>query len=296
MNILYFAFANSQEAGGHLPNLVQEESDIKNALEDGVGKGDYRLVQDSFASLDGIAEMLQKHQDNLVWFHYSGHAERDALILNDEEIRSKGIAHLLKQCPKLKGVVLNGCSTKWQAEELREAGIPVVIGTSAPVEDVKAMKFAGLFYKMLNRGKTVEQSFEMGMGVVLGEADVEYFRGVRPPKEEKTDKPLWGLFNEDDDALALKLPFGSESIDDLKKRLNKLVQSDMKKTLNELELVLKDDSRAYNSYINLSSRYNRNKSRENGGTANQSSIDITYNQVLGALRSLIQDLDKEDLK
>lgn len=297
MNILLFSFANSKDTSQQLPNLIEEATKIEAALEDGVKKNDYRVVTDNFASLDRVANKLVEHQDELVWFHYSGHAEKDTLILNDEQISGKGIAHLLKQCPKLKGVVLNGCSTKWQAEQLRTAGIPVVIGTSAPVEDLKAMKFAVFFYKMLNRGKTVEEAFTMGMGVPMSMDDaIEDFRGGGPPEELLDDAPLWGLFHEDEDALTLKLPFGSESIDDLKKRLKKLASSDMRKTLDELELVLNDDSRAYNSYSNLISRHNRNTRREDSGTATQASIDIAYNQILAALQSLIEDLDKDDLK
>lgn len=297
MNILLFTFANSKDASQQLPSLIEEQTKVEAALEDGIKRGDYRIVLDSFASLDRVANLIVKHQDELVWFHYSGHAEKDTLILNDEHVHGKGIAHLLKQCPKLKGVVLNGCSTKWQAEQLRAAGISVVVGTSAPVEDLKATKFSILFYKMLNRGKTVEKAFEMGMGVVMSMDDeVEDFRGGGPPPELLEDAPLWGLFNENEEALALKLPFGSESIEDLKKRLFKLAQSDMKKTLEELELVLDDDSQAYNSLINLMSRYNRNARKEDSGTASQASIDIAYNQILGGLQSLIQELDKEDLQ
>lgn len=294
MNILYFAFANSETQ--RLPNLEQEERDIKAALETGVKNGDYRLVQDSFANLDSIANTLQEHLDNLVWFHYSGHAEKDALILNDEEIRSKGIAHLLKQCPKLKGVVLNGCSTKWQAEELRAAGIPVVVGTSAPVEDKKATKFSQIFYKMLNKGKVVEQSFEMAMGAVLGIDDVDYFRGGRPPKEEKINAPLWGLFNEDEDALQLKLPFGGESLDELKDRLTTLTTTDVGKTLDELFAIIDKESSKFNTIVLVMGQYNQARRRELDGIARQGDTDIAYARVRNSVMAVLRDLEEEDLK
>ncbi|MFT4759011.1 MAG: hypothetical protein ACI9XO_000953 [Paraglaciecola sp.] len=296
MNILYFAFANSTLPGQELPTLVEEEKNIRDILQQGVSDGEYQMERESFGNLHRISKHLQEFRDDLVWFHYSGHAEKNSLILGDEEARGEGIVHLLKQCPKLKGVVLNGCSTKWQAEQLIEAGIPLVIGTSSPVEDKKATYFSMGFYNMLSKKDAVNEAFDMAIGEVMGMGEVEFFRGGRPPKEEKAESTKWLLLHQDEDALTLKLPFGGELLEELKDRLTKLTTTDVGKTLDEMYALMDKESLRFNTVILLMGQYNQARRRELDGIARTGDTDIAYARVRNAVMSTLKDLEEEDLK
>lgn len=296
MNILYFAFANSTLPGQELPTLVEEQQSISDILQAGEKAGEYQTKQESFGNLHRISKHLQEFRDDLVWFHYSGHAEKDALILGNEEARGEGIVHLLKQCPKLKGVVLNGCSTKWQAEQLIEAGIPIVIGTSSPVEDKKATYFSMGFYNMLSKKDAVNEAFDMAIGEVMGMGDVKFFRGGRPPKELTEDSTQWLLLHKDDDALTLKLPFGGELLEELKDRLTTLTTTDVGKTLDELYAIMDKESSKFNTIVLVMGQYNQARRRELDGIARQGDTDIAYARVRNSVMAVLRDLEEGDLK
>ena len=132
MNLIFLTFANSQH--DPLPSLQREDDAVYRALMPRALQQRYLLHRDSYTSIEKIAEYITLVRDHLLLFHYSGHAGRDGLLLDSEAASAGGIRSMLAQCPSLKLVVLNGCSTQGQVTALLEAGVPVVIGTSAPVE------------------------------------------------------------------------------------------------------------------------------------------------------------------
>ncbi len=148
------------------------------------------------------------YRSHITIFHYSGHAGRDRLLLEEEETaHSEGIAHLLGQCPRLKLAVLNGCSTRGQVQRLLEAGVPVVIATSAPVEDAKACRFGLRFYQGLENQLSIGEAFEMAAGEALA-ADAGISIRRQLAFREAQEGPLWGIFYEERQAgrLEEKLP------------------------------------------------------------------------------------------
>ena len=113
-----------------------------------------------------IANYLSLYRDNIILFHYAGHADGKSLHLGSEAARSQGIAELLAQCPRLKLVVLNGCSTKGQVEYLKECGVKAIIATHAPIDDNKAETFAQRFYQCLANNDNVETAFNTAIAQV----------------------------------------------------------------------------------------------------------------------------------
>ena len=206
MNVLFLSFANSREQP--LPSLQQEEEGIYKTLSTRALKQHFLLHRDAYATLARISEYLVLYRDHITIFHYSGHAGRDRLLLAEEETaHAGGIAHLLGQCPRLKLAVLNGCSTQGQVQRLLDAGVPVVIATSAPVEDEKASRFGQRFYQGLESQLSIGEAFEMAAGEVLAaDSSISIRRqlGFREAKEG----PLWGIFYKEEQAGLLdeKLP------------------------------------------------------------------------------------------
>ena len=212
MNLIFLTFANSQN--DPLPSLLKEDDGIYRALMPRALQQQYLLHRDSYTSIEKIAEYITLVRDHLFLFHYSGHALRDALFLDDEKASSKGISHLLGQCSNLKAVILNGCSTQGQVETLLEIGIPVVIATSAPVEDSKATQFGIRFHQALSQGATLGEAFELGMGEVLtmdASLGDMVTRGIGRRKAEKPE-PTWGIFYKEENASALDLKLPSRSM------------------------------------------------------------------------------------
>ena len=139
MDVLYFAFAN--DAVHPLKTLQQEDNEINTILEPLAAKGHFKIIRDSYASLDSIAEKLMLYKDQIVLFHFGGHAGNQHLQLDSGKASALGISELLGKCPRLKVVILNGCATIGQVELLHSKNIPIVIGTYRPIEDKKAFHF-----------------------------------------------------------------------------------------------------------------------------------------------------------
>lgn len=194
MDVLYFAFANPPDHP--LEELKREDLEINSILEPLAARNNFRIVRDQYATIDAVVEKLSLFKNDLVLFHFSGHAGADRIELMDAVAKSTGIAELLASCPKLLMVVLNGCATYPQVKHLQEINIPLVIATHRPVEDPKAAAFAIQFYRSLAFLDTIEGSFNAALGKLLAMDDklsVERGLDLRS-KPENTDGPCWGLF------------------------------------------------------------------------------------------------------
>ncbi len=207
MDLLFLAFANSPE--NPLPTLKEEDDEVYGTLVRRSVQQHFAIHRDSATSVAKLTEYLVLFRDYITLFLYSGHAGRDALLLERQAANATGIAELLEQCPKLKLIILNGCSTQGQVERL--LGLknkPVVIATSAPVGDRAATQFSISFFQALGEQfLPVEEAFQAGIGAaktVAGE-DLSVGRGFELPAR-KSDQPVWGLFYETPSALQWKLP------------------------------------------------------------------------------------------
>lgn len=192
MEILLFAFANDRK--NPLPTLTDEYSSINKVLAQRVLRQHFLAWAIHHASLDDVAYYLTLFRERIRLFQFSGHAGRDQLILQDGESRAKGIAHLLGQCPNLKVVILNGCSTYGQVADLHRAGVPLVIATSAPVQDDTATRFGKRLLQALETGQNIETAFELGCGEVLAMKNRTITRGIDPFRDGDENEAVWGIF------------------------------------------------------------------------------------------------------
>jgi len=206
MDYIFIAFANSQE--NSLAQLENEDDIVYRHLNMGKRKFDYTIFRQSMSSIDKISQALTDYQDEISIFLFSGHAGLKHLLLNDQLARAEGIAHSLSLCPNLKLVMLNGCSTMGHVKLLLDKGIPMVIATSAPVNDNRAYMFSNIFFQMLSRGETIENSFEKAVGNAMIKSDLTIHRSLALVAEEKPETPTWGIFykEENKDLLNYVLP------------------------------------------------------------------------------------------
>jgi CHAT domain len=215
MQKIFLAYANSQAQP--LPTLTEEDKQVYRILAHREQRKDYSLYRDSYTTLPEIANYLNLYQDDIIIFHYSGHAETNQLLLEDSAANAVGIAQLLGRCKKLQLVILNGCSTRGQVDQLLAEGVPAVIATSAAVGDRTATQFAISFYQSLavsyrNLGKAFEDAVAAAQTQNLSGLRVERYNGnigaLRAGRQVVVDKhePLWCLYTQEAQLLQWKLP------------------------------------------------------------------------------------------
>lgn len=194
VDTLLLAFANQSATPLH---TLQEEDDALTRLLAPRAKSQHFLLhRESFATVERLPTYLTLYRDSLAMFLFSGHAGRDRLLLGDGAAHAEGLAQMLGQCPRLRLVVLNGCSTAGQVRELLAQGVPVVIATSAPVDDRRATLFSTRFFEAMQQQFTVREAFDMAKAALLTlhpDLKAEQHRslgGFEAAKEE----PVWGLF------------------------------------------------------------------------------------------------------
>ena len=209
---IFLSFANIKD--DLLPTLREEDDRLYELFSEREQQGHFRLHRDSYITTQKIGDYLLKYKNEVILFHYSGHANQDWLILEDKPAFANGIAEYLSECPHLKLVVLNGCSTQGQVERLLELdSSPVIIATNAPVDDQSATLFSITFYKYFcEQEKTIQESFEAAIKQVrLSGKEVTVVRSLSTRASQ--DKAVWGLFSKSESRLYWKLPTARENPD-----------------------------------------------------------------------------------
>ncbi len=194
MDVLFLAFANDRSHPLH--TLQEEDNTLNRILSPRQLRQHFILIRDSYATIESVAQTIAQTKDQLRVFLYSGHAGRDTLLLEGQAAHAEGIAHLLGQCPNLQLVFLNGCSTKGQVYHLQQRGVPVVIATSAPIEDKKASEFSTRFFQALHDQCTIKEAFELAKGELMmryPDTQPGVFSILDEPGAQSGDS-LWGMY------------------------------------------------------------------------------------------------------
>ena len=209
MDVLYLAFSNSQTEP--LPSLQSEYTKLQEILLPRAYRQHFFLDMQPFATIPIVCQAIASHRERLIVFHYSGHAGRDNLLLNEELARAEGLVQLLGKCPRLRVVLLNGCSTYGMVQALLKAGIPAVLATSSKVDDLTATNFSVSLYKALEQGDSLENAFTMAKGHVLTMADIPFYRGILEPETEQK-QGQWGLYFNSEKASDFSLPQSTQVV------------------------------------------------------------------------------------
>ncbi|HRI60578.1 MAG TPA: hypothetical protein PK228_12660, partial [Saprospiraceae bacterium] len=106
--VIFTAFANPH---GDLANLTREQNGIQDALGPLEAAGKLKHLLRTDTDLNAFFDFLQRWKNQLVIFHYAGHANSEALSLQNAPTFFKPLAEeLLARNPEsLQLVFLNGC-------------------------------------------------------------------------------------------------------------------------------------------------------------------------------------------
>ena len=209
MDTVFLTFANSQIEP--LRFLKKEDDEVYGLLSRRAAQKHFSIHRDSYTSAKKIAEYLILHRESICLVLYSGHAAQEGLLVEEKMAYGQGIAQLLAQCPRLKAVILNGCSTEGQVAELLNQGVPAVIATSAPVNDDVATHFSISFFQALVEGyASLKEAYDAGIAAAnIRKKDLNIHHNWKWKDIIAGKKtPLWGLaFHEEKkEVLDWKLP------------------------------------------------------------------------------------------
>ena len=190
MDAIIIAFAHSKE--DPIPNLQVEYDRLVPMLYSDV-RDKYSVIPIKYADKAEIGARISEVKEDLCVFLYSGHAGGEMLLLDDKEAGADGLKDLLAMCPKLQLVVLNGCNTMGQVDDLLELGVPAVIATNDVVDDEGAMRFSVELFKSLVALEPLEKAFTNAKAIAWADnADLVVHRGRRTKGENREDRS-WGL-------------------------------------------------------------------------------------------------------
>ena len=146
MSIVFLGIFDNDEQRS-LGNLKREEEAIGKALTQLRATKQLIYYTNHNLGIEGVINLITDYREIINWFHFSGHHDiGKGVKLNDGNF--KEIGKLLFECPNLKGVFINGC-TSTETLSFLENKVPICIGTVQPVYDGVAMKFSELFYNEL---------------------------------------------------------------------------------------------------------------------------------------------------
>lgn len=215
--VIFFAFSNNQDT--HLPYLEQEQKDIAEALRPICDEQRVHIETSFSTRIEDVFTLFRHYQNQVVIFHFSGHASGYSLEMKGETAFAEGLADLLGEQKNLQLVFLNGCSTRGQVNGLLQAGIPAVIATQVPIEDDKAAVFASLFYKSLASGKTIEKAFNHASAYLKAkyQQSAWIYRDLLWEGSEEQNsvdsKMPWKLFLQGEEVGKWELPINVKSLD-----------------------------------------------------------------------------------
>lgn len=125
---------------------------------------------------DDLIRLLRQQGPTIV--HFSGHGSKEGIILrgdlSDIKVSAAALARVFRD-RGIKLVTLNACYSDHQAEALKEV-IPVVVGTTANVDDEAARRFSTAFYRTIGDGHAVSEAFRDACDAVDANALEDAFK------------------------------------------------------------------------------------------------------------------------
>jgi len=212
--VIVLAYSNDHDA--YLDMVVRERKNVYNQLRPYDDKDYVKVEKAEHASIDDFFQIFQRYKDQIVIFHYGGHASGSHLQLEGnagavESANAEGLAAMIGAQKNLQLVFLNGCATQGQVENLLANGVKSVIATSVAINDTKATEFAEQFYRALAGQNTINNAFESAKSFLktkYSQDNIVKKKGLKLKRraDGSSQELPWGLYTEDEATLEWKLP------------------------------------------------------------------------------------------
>lgn len=152
-------------SAGFLPKIQNEVAAVRKIITDKASK--YLDVRELTFTAKSLSDEFNTAaiSNKIRFLHYAGHSSQKGISYQEDGVpkqmlKDNFVSFLKNQ--QLRFVFLNSCLSGSIAEDLHEAGVPIVIGTTAKVGDKDAVSIAHRFYTTLagKAGRTILQAFE----------------------------------------------------------------------------------------------------------------------------------------
>jgi Leucine-rich repeat (LRR) protein len=188
--VVFTAFANPD---GDLKNLSEEQNGIQESL---LALDHQQIIKHLIRTdtdLEAYFTFLRQYKNQISIFHFAGHANSEALSLQNAPTFFEPLAKELvgRNKRSLQLVFLNGCSTYAHVQTLFKLGVLAVIATSVDVADDLAMKFAVQFYENLAEGDDIPTAYESAANFAKASSQETRFRFLGSIKN-------WGEVNQNE--------------------------------------------------------------------------------------------------
>ena len=202
-NLPLFIISFANNPLNPLSSLKKEELGIKKVIDDLQLYGcDIEVIYPT--TREEIVDLLkiETNRERLYLFSYSGHADGDRLVTEEETTYAYGLANLLAECRNLLCVVLNGCSTEKQVFLIQESfkktnmTTPAIVATSASVGDAIASEFnVHFFQQLLTYGHSIANAFSLAIALINTKTKQPIVPINRFLDEQPQDLGTWGLYS-----------------------------------------------------------------------------------------------------
>jgi hypothetical protein len=204
--IIFLAFANDRvDNVAYLRNLPKELRGIREELDKAKKAGLCEVIERANAAIEDIINVFQDaaYKNRITIFHYGGHANSYQLLLESlsgehSPAHGEGLASFLARREGLKLIFLNGCSTQQHAIELKQAGIPAVVGTSQSINDEVATNLSIRFYSGIANGSTIEKAWLDAEDYIKTKKGTANFRDLYWQGKKETENHFpWEIYYKD---------------------------------------------------------------------------------------------------
>jgi hypothetical protein len=141
--------------------------------------------------------------------------------VGNQTAHGEGLVSCLAKQKGLQLIFFNGCSTHQQAQELANAGIPAVIGTSNAINDEVATDLAIRFYNGIAEQKTISRAYQEAIDEIKLKKGSNV-RGLyrKEAKEAEMKELPWKMYCKEEKTLVWRL----EKIEEAEKDKPQIVQ------------------------------------------------------------------------
>lgn len=151
--------------------LDEEVREIDKKIRAGDFRDNFTLIPQLALRPSDLQEALMRHKPHIV--HFSGHGNRtQGILLQDESgnavpVKKEVLGRLFKILKdNLRIVVLNACHSKRQSKSITDE-IDYTVVMNKAIYDKAAVAFSAAFYRALAFGRTVKESFDLGVNELM---------------------------------------------------------------------------------------------------------------------------------
>lgn len=151
--------------------IDEEARDVDQKIQLGEYRDQLALISHFAVRPEDLSYTLLRHRPHVL--HFSGHGSPiEGIVLEDNSgqtklVSTEALAVLFRTIKdNLRIVVLNACYSSLQADGISQV-VDFTIGMNKAIEDRTAIIFSAAFYQGLAFGRSVQESFDLGVTAIM---------------------------------------------------------------------------------------------------------------------------------